>query len=94
MSELTPKQKKNLRAKAHALKPVVIIGNAGLTDNVLAEIDQALDYHELIKVRVNAANKTTHQQVTKQICNSNAALVQSIGHIIVLFREKKAVRDK
>lgn len=86
---ITEKQKHGLRAAGHSLKPVVIIGNAGLSETVADEIDQALAFHELIKVRVNASDRVARQQLIAQICaKSNAVLVQQIGHIALLFRQK------
>jgi len=84
---LKPSQKKMLRARAHALKPVVITGQAGLTPAILDEISRALDHHELIKVRVNADDRNQRRDITTRICHElSAELVQSLGHIITLFR--------
>lgn len=80
--------KKQLRAKAHDLKPVVITGQAGISDAVLNEINLALDHHELIKVRVNAGDREQRKEMTGHICEATGAeLIQSIGHIITLYRE-------
>ncbi|CAG1020466.1 RNA-binding protein YhbY [Methylococcales bacterium] len=85
---MNSEQKKQLRAKAHTLKPVVITGNAGITDAVLNEINLALDHHELIKVRVNAEDREQRKEMTGQICEeAGAELIQSIGHIITLYRK-------
>ncbi len=90
MSKITSKQRKFLRAKAHELKPVVIIGAAGLTDNIHTEIDIALEYHELIKVRINCADKEAREKLVSSICSkSNGIAVQTIGHILVLFKKTK-----
>lgn len=79
--------KKQLRAKAHALKPVVITGQAGVSPTVLNEINLALDHHELIKVRVNAEDREQRQAMNETICaETRAELVQSIGHVITLYR--------
>ena len=81
-------QKKQLRAKAHTLKPVVITGNAGVTEAVLNEINLALDHHELIKVRVNAGDREQRKELSGQICEQTGAeLIQFIGHIITLYRK-------
>lgn len=86
-SSVTDKQKRHLRSLAHALKPVVIIGNAGLTEPVLRELDIALAYHELIKVRVNAGDRDERRAMSASICaQTGATLVQEIGHIAVLYR--------
>jgi RNA-binding protein len=85
---LNSEQKKFLKAKAHALKPVVITGQHGITPNLLAEIGLALDHHELIKVRVNAADRDERRAMTEEICrDSGAELVQSVGHVITLYRK-------
>ncbi len=87
---LSDKQKRHLRARAHALKPVVITGSAGVSEGVLNEIDQALEHHELLKVRVNAGDRETRRAMTETICSATGAeLVQSIGHIAVLYRPSK-----
>ena len=86
---LTPVEKKALKAKAHALKPTVIIGNQGLSENVHHEIDLALNVHELIKVRVNAASKTDRQVlITALIEQHGAELIDVIGHIAILYRSQ------
>lgn len=85
--KLTEQQKRHLRGLGHTLKPVVILGNAGLTENVLAEIDQALTYHELIKVRVNAADREARAGIIEAICeHTKGQPIQTIGHILLLFR--------
>jgi RNA-binding protein len=77
-----------MRAKAHSLKPVVITGQNGVTPAVLNEIDLALEYHELIKVRVNAADREDRRAMIQQICtDSSAELIQAIGHVITLYRK-------
>ena len=70
--------KKKLRAEAHTLKPVVMIGQSGLTSGVLAELDQALNTHELLKVRIRA-ERDERKLITEKICaDSGAELIQSI----------------
>ena len=88
MASLTDKQIRHLRAQAHHLKPVVIVGANGLNDNVLHEIDQAVDHHELIKVRLNAGDKQDREAMIAIICEkARADLVQQIGHIISIYRK-------
>ncbi|MFI3179727.1 MAG: ribosome assembly RNA-binding protein YhbY [Methylococcaceae bacterium] len=78
--------KKKLRAEAHTLKPVVMIGQSGLTGGVLAELDQALNIHELLKVRIRA-ERDERKLITEKICtDSGAELIQSIGQIAVIYR--------
>ena len=84
---LTSSQKKFLRQRAHHLKPVVIVGQHGLGENILAEVDNALAHHELIKVRVNAADREERQQLIDEISQqSQAEQVQLIGHVAVFYR--------
>ncbi len=85
---LSPRQKRALRAKAHNLKPVVITGQAGITDAVLAEIDNALSHHELLKVRVNAEDRQARKEMIERISHQlEAELVQILGHVATLYRE-------
>ena len=78
--------KKKLRAEAHSLKPVIMIGQSGLTDAVLAELQLALNTHELLKVKIRA-EREDRKLITEKICaNSGAELIQSIGQIAVIYR--------
>ena len=78
--------KKKLRAEAHTLKPVVMIGQSGLTAAVLAEIELALDSHELIKVKIRA-ERDERKLISEKICtDTGAELIQTIGQIAVLYR--------
>ena len=80
--------RKKLRTKAHSLKPVIMIGQNGLTEAVLAEINLALNHHELIKIRVRTADREARKQMTAEIClQTEAELIQSIGQIAVLYRK-------
>lgn len=91
---LTPAQRLFLRARAHKLKPVVTIGASGLHEGVINEINNSLSHHELIKVRINAGDRTTRQSMTEQIQTETLAdLVQVIGHVAVFYRaaEKPAI---
>ena len=90
---LTNKQRQYLKGMAHSLKPVVLLGQHGLTEGVLAEIDLALNFHELIKVKVAAEDREVKALIMDAIVRETAAVkVQSIGHILTLYRaseEKK-----
>ncbi len=87
MFALTHPQKRHLKALAHSRKPVVIIGGNGVTPAVLHEILLALDYHELVKIRVNAEDREAREAMIREICTTTeAALVQRVGHIATLFR--------
>jgi RNA-binding protein len=84
------KQKRYLRGLAHPLKPVVMLGNKGLTDTVQAEIDNALSRHELIKVKVSGAEKAERLVILNTIAdNNNADLVMTAGHIAAFYRPAK-----
>ena len=78
--------KKKLRAEAHTLNPVVMIGQSGLTAAVLAEIEQALGSHELIKVKIRA-ERDERKVISEKICtDTGAELIQTIGQIAVIYR--------
>ena len=84
---LSEKQLRFLRGKAHALKPVVMLGQKGLTDNVLAETAQALKDHELIKVRVRSSDRGERDTLLARLVSESACtLVTRIGHVAVLYR--------
>ncbi|MBY0572243.1 MAG: YhbY family RNA-binding protein [Undibacterium sp.] len=87
--KLTPAERSELRAEAHALKPIVIIGEAGLTPSVMKEIGNSLDSHGLIKVRVFGDDREARIAMYEQICTEqNAAPVQHIGKLLVVYRPK------
>jgi RNA-binding protein len=78
--------KKKLKSEAHSLNPVVTIGQSGLTDAVLAEIELALDHHELIKIKIRA-ERDERKLISEKICTAtHAEAIQSIGQIIVIYR--------
>lgn len=85
--DLTSKQRRHLRALAHHLSPVVMIGNAGLSDGVSEAVDAALTRHELIKIRVDADAPEDRHAVSESLASGlRACEVQVIGHIVVLYR--------
>lgn len=86
---MRPVERKALKARAHALDPVVHLGDKGLTDAVLAEIGRALDAHELIKVRAGGMDRAERDAALSEICaRLNAQAVQHIGKVLVLFRAR------
>ncbi len=88
MPGLSPTRRRELKARAHALDPVVLIGGAGLSPAVLAEIDRALKSHELIKVRVNGADRLGRETILAEVCKQTGAQpVQHIGKVLVVFRQ-------
>ena len=84
---LTSSQIRELKKQAHGLKPVVMVGQQGLSENVLAEIDATLDIHELIKVKLAGADKAERVAMSETIVNGlSASLVQIIGRVAVFYR--------
>ena len=87
MTILSTKQKQFLKGLAHHLSPVVMLGGNGLTEGVLAEIDNALNHHELIKVKIAGADRETkHLIIDAIVRETQSSNVQTIGHILVLYR--------
>jgi RNA-binding protein len=94
MPGLNEHQKRHLRRLGHGLKPVVRTGNAGLTDAVLAELDVALRDHELVKVKLVANDRNQRRQYVEQLIEATGAeLVQSIGHMVLVYRPNPDKRD-
>jgi RNA-binding protein len=95
MTELTPEQRRVLRAAAHHLNPVVSIAQKGLTATVLKEIDNCLKSHELIKVRLYGIERADRDALFAEICTAlDCAQVQHIGNLLVLWREKTEDDEK
>jgi len=91
---LTPTRRRELRANAHALKPVVSISQKGLTEAVLKEVDRCLTSHELIKIRVYDAEREQREGLLAELCAALAAApVQHIGHLLVVWRENPKVEN-
>jgi len=87
--QLTPAQRKEHRAEAHHLDPVVMVGGDGLTANVKKEIDAALNAHGLIKVRVFSDDRVARDAMFQTLADElNAAPIQHIGKLLVLWRPK------
>ena len=96
--QLTPAQRKDKRADAHHLDPVVMVGSDGLTPAVQKEVDAALNAHGLIKVRVMSDERETRESVFATLADAlNAAPIQHIGKLLVLWRpvppKEKVERD-
>src|SRR5687768_274970 len=95
MKTLTPKRRSELRSEAHKLSPLVIIGDKGLTDLVVAEIDRTLKAHELIKVRANTDDRKARDAWLADICaRLEAHAVQQIGKVFVIYREDPEARKE
>jgi RNA-binding protein len=88
--ELSDKQKKYLRGLAHDLKPVVLVGNAGVTPNLIAELDRNLDHHELVKIKLRVGDRDATGAAIDEIkTQSRAELVGRIGNVAILFRRNR-----
>jgi RNA-binding protein len=88
MLELSPAERRRLKAQAHRLHPVVMIGDKGLTPAVLRELDVNLKSHELVKVKVASGERGDRAACMQQICEAlDAAPVQHIGKVLVIYRE-------
>jgi RNA-binding protein len=85
--DLSEHQKKHLRGLGHKLKPLVMVGDAGLSESLLAEFESTLDHHELIKVRVRVGDREARDAIITSLCDgSGAVLVQRIGNVALLYR--------
>ena len=90
--QLSPVERRALKARAHALEPTVLVGSGGLTAAVAGEINRSLSAHELIKVRVMGDDHGARADILKRICEDlNAAPIQHIGKILVVYRPKPDV---
>jgi RNA-binding protein len=88
--ELSERQKKHLRRLAHPLSPIVMLGNAGLTDGVVNELDRALNDHELVKVSARVGERDARDQALATLAaRTSAQLVQRVGHVGVFYRRRK-----
>lgn len=86
-NSLSAEEKRNLKARAHGLKPVVLIGDKGLTDAVIEETNTALMAHGLIKIRVTGDDRASRIAISEKICTETGAqLIQHIGKLLVLYR--------
>ena len=84
---LTESQKKYLRGLGHPLKPVIMVGDAGLSESLLAEFSSTLDHHELIKVKVRAGDRDARDAMIAQLCETAAAaLIQRIGNVALIYK--------
>jgi RNA-binding protein len=91
---LTASQTRFLRGQAHDLKAMLQVGGKGITDPLVAEIDLALEHHELIKVKVGAEDRDARDAMIDELAQrTGAALVQRIGHTAVLYRPSKERRQ-
>jgi RNA-binding protein len=91
---LDNKQLKQFRSIGHHLSPIIIIAN-GLSDNINAEIDRALNDHELIKIKVHSSDRDEKKALVEKICKEqDAELVQLIGHVALIYKMAKKPNAK
>jgi RNA-binding protein len=87
---LSANQRRHLRSLAHPLRPVIMVGGKGVTDALLAELDGALERHELLKVKVAAEDREARDLLIGELVDSSqATLVQRVGNIATLFRRAR-----
>ncbi len=95
MSELSPKQRKHLRALGHSLKSIVQVGHKGLSEAVIAQVDRALHDHELVKIKVGNNSETGSEAIVAPLAEAlGCSLVQTIGGVVVLYRPAEAPEDR
>lgn len=91
---LTAAQARFLRGQAHGIKAMLQVGGKGITDALVAEIDAALEHHELIKVKVGGSDRDARDAMIADLAaRTSSALVQRIGHVAVLYRESTERRQ-
>jgi len=82
-------EKKKLRVSAHRLKPLVTLGQAGLTEAVIAETEITLNDHELVKIKIRCSDRELRKQLAQTLCQrTRSELIQQIGQITVIYRKK------
>ena len=93
--KLTEVQKKALRGLGHSLKPLIMVGDAGMSESLLAEFEATLTHHELVKVRVRVGDRQERDEIIKQFCKAGpAALIQRVGNIALLYRQNPEKKKK
>lgn len=84
---LSESNKKYLRGLGHQLKPLIMVGDSGLSESLLSEFESTLDHHELIKVRVRVGDRETRDRIIDKLCSgSSAELIQRIGNVALVYR--------
>jgi RNA-binding protein len=88
---LTARERAHLKARAHALEPVVAVGHAGVTDQLVAEVERALTAHELIKVRIGGADREEREALGSDLASAvDAAVVHRVGKVLILWKPRPA----
>ena len=94
VSTLTSRERAHLKARAHALDPVVQTGKDGITDAVVAEIDRALTAHELLKVRIGGEDREARVALGDELCTrTGATSVDRVGKVLILWRKREEQPD-
>jgi len=89
---LSERQKKYLRGVGHTLKPLVAVGDSGVSASLMAEFEKTLDHHELLKVKVRVGDRKARDTIIETLCDQGkAVLVQRIGNVALLYRENQAM---
>lgn len=92
---LSKEQRREYRALAHHLKPVLLIGDNGISEGLTRELERALDDHELIKIKVSSSDRDERRQMIEEACEATGAeLVQTIGKVAVLLRRARDPNPK
>ena len=92
---LSPEQRREYRAIAHNLKPVIIVGDKGMPENLQEELERALNDHELIKIKIASQERETRQQEETGLCaGAKAEVVKTIGKIAVILRRAEKPNPK
>ena len=87
---LTDAQRKHLRRLGHDRNPIVLVGQGGISANLVAELDRALNDHELVKVRARVGDREARDEILEQLAaRTGAELVQRIGHVALYYRPHK-----
>ncbi len=93
--KLSEPQKKFLRGLGHGLKPLVMVGEAGVSESLLAEFETTLAHHELIKVSVRVGDRSARDEIIEKLCvTGSAQLVQRVGNMALLYRENPERKKK
>jgi len=88
--DLTERQKKHLRGLAHPLKPVISLGDKGVTDAFLQELDSTLEHHELMKIKVRTGDRESRNTIIEELADRmSAVLVSRIGNVATLYRARR-----
>lgn len=85
--KLSESQKKFLRGRGHQLKPLIMVGDAGLSESLLTEFESTLAHHELVKVKIRAADRAARDEMIRKLCtNYSATLLQRVGNVALVYR--------